>query len=192
MSGERLTDRSGGTEKRIWILVAVICAILLGVSAVMFVPVKSKMNETLPAMMFSRKSGETQATTLTLNGTWGQQRMGKSAMTYEGVVGTAALDDTLWDGMDPLDFTLNTDTQGNHLIGGFFYNHYYTENHEEGYGWLFTDRERSCYLLVTGPLADDNNSEDEEYIIAAPAANAAEAEAICEKLEAYTGLFIEK
>ena len=35
MSGERLTDRqNGGLEKRTWILVAVICAILLGVSAI--------------------------------------------------------------------------------------------------------------------------------------------------------------
>ena len=85
MNGERLTDRPGGLEKRTWILAAVICAVLLGVSAVMFIPVKSKMNETLPAVMLSRESGETQVTTLTLNGTWAQQRMGKSAMTYKGL-----------------------------------------------------------------------------------------------------------
>ncbi len=61
MNGERLTDRPGGLEKRTWILAAVICAVLLGVSAVMFITVKSKMNETLPAVMLSRESGETLA-----------------------------------------------------------------------------------------------------------------------------------
>ena len=46
MSGERLTDRqNGGLEKRTWILVAVICAILLGVSAIMFVPIKKAADE---------------------------------------------------------------------------------------------------------------------------------------------------
>ena len=189
MSGERLPDRSsGGLEKRTWILVAVICAVLLGVSAVMFIPVKSKMNETLPAVMLSRESGELQATTLTLNGTWGQQRMGKSSMTFKGIVGTAALEDTLWDGMDPIDTLLNESADGSHLIGGFFYNHFHSEDHEEGYGWLITDRERSCYLLVTGPL-DENNS-GKEYIIAAPANSMEEARAICEKLSAYKGSFI--
>ena len=72
----------------------------------MFIPVKSKMDETF-AVMLSRESGEMQATTLTLNGTWGQQRMGKSSMTFKGIVGTAALEDTLWDGMDPIDTLLN-------------------------------------------------------------------------------------
>lgn len=188
MSGERLPDRSsGGLEKRTWILVAVICAVLLGVSAVMFIPVKSKMNETLPAVMLSRESGEMQATTLTLNGTWGQQRMGKSSMTFKGIVGTAALEDTLWDGMDPIDTLLNESAGGSHLIGGFFYNHFYTESRREGYGWLITDRERSCYLLVTGPLENDS---DEEYIIAAPANSMEEARVICEKLDAYKDSFI--
>lgn len=189
MSGERLPDRSsGGLEKRTWILVAVICAVLLGVSAVMFIPVKSKMNETLPAVMLDRESGETQVTTLTLNGTWGQQRMGKSAMTFKGIVGTAALEDTLWDGMDPIDTLLNESADGSHLIGGFFYNHFHSEDHEEGYGWLITDRERSCWLLVTGSL-DENNS-GKEYIIAAPANSMEEARAICEKLGAYKDSFI--
>lgn len=189
MNGERLTDRSsGGLEKRTWILVAVICAVLLGVSAVMFIPVKSKMNETLPAVMLDRESGEMQATTLTLNGTWAQQRMGKSSMTFKGIVGTAALEDTLWDGMDPIDTLLNESADGRHLIGGFFYNHFYSEDHEEGYGWLITDRERSCWLLVTGPL-DENNS-GKEYIIAAPANSMEEARAICEKLGAYKDSFI--
>ena len=189
MSGERLPDRSsGGLEKRTWILVAVICAVLLGVSAVMFIPVKSKMNETLPAVMLSCESGETQVTTLTLNGTWAQQRMGKSAMTFKGIVGTAALEDTLWDGMDPIDTLLIESADGNHLIGGFFYNHFHSEDHEEGYGWLITDRERSCWLLVTGPL-DENNS-GKEYIIAAPANSMEEARAICEKLGAYKDSFI--
>lgn len=188
MSGERLPDRSsGGLEKRTWILVAVICAVLLGVSAVMFIPVKSKMNETLPAVMLSRESGEMQATTLTLNGTWGQQRMGKSSMTFKGIVGTAALEDTLWDGMDPIDTLLNESAGGSHLIGGFFYNHFYTESRRDGYGWLITDRERSCYLLVTGPLENDS---DEEYIIAAPANSMEEARVICEKLGAYKDSFI--
>lgn len=188
MSGERLPDRSsGGLEKRTWILVAVICAVLLGVSAVMFIPVKSKMNETLPAVMLSRESGEMQATTLTLNGTWGQQRMGKSSMTFKGIVGTAALEDTLWDGMDPIDILLNESAGGSHLIGGFFYNHFYTESRREGYGWLITDRERSCYLLVTGPLENDS---DEEYIIAAPANSMEEARVICEKLGTYKDSFI--
>lgn len=186
MNGERLTDRPGGLEKRTWILAAVICAVLLGVSAVMFIPVKSKMNETLPAVMLSRESGETQVTTLTLNGTWAQQRMGKSAMTYKGIVGTAALEDTLWDGMDEQSLLLNESADGRHLIGGFFYNHFYSEDHEEGYGWLITDRERSCYLLVTGPLESDS---DEEYIIAAPAGSVEEARAVCEKLGRYTELF---
>ena len=187
MSGERLPDRSGGgLEKRTWILVAVICAILLGVSAVMFIPVKSKMNETLPAVMLDRESGEMQVTTLTLDGTWGQQRMGKSAMTYKGIVGTAALDYTLWDGMDTTDTLLNENTDGGYLIGGFFYNHFHSEDHEEGYGWLITDRERSCYLLVTGPLENDS---DEEYIIAAPAGSVEEARAVCEALGAYPDLF---
>ena len=189
MSGERLPDRSsGGLEKRTWILVAVICAVLLGVSAVMFIPVKSKMNETLPAVMLDRESGETQVTTLTLNGTWAQQRMGKSAMTYKGIVGTAALEDTLWDGMDEQSLLLNESADGRHLIGGFFYNHFYSEDHEEGYGWLITDRERSCWLLVTGSL-DENNS-GKEYIIAAPANSMEEARAICEKLGAYKDSFI--
>ena len=108
MSGERLTDhQNGGLEKRTWILVAVICAILLGVSAIMFVPIKKAADETLPAMMVEQESAEIHSTTLTLRGTWGQQRMGKAAMTFQGVVGTAALDYTLWDGMDELDFTLS-------------------------------------------------------------------------------------
>ena len=188
MNGEQLTDRPGGLEKRTWILAAVICAVLLGVSAVMFIPVKSKMNETLPAVMLSRESGETQVTTLTLNGTWAQQRMGKSAMTYKGIVGTAALEDTLWDGMDEQSLLLNESADGRHLIGGFFYNHFYSEDHEEGYGWLITDRERSCWLLVTGSL-DENNS-GKEYIIAAPANSMEEARAICEKLGAYKDSFI--
>lgn len=188
MNGERLTDRPGGLEKRTWILVAVICAVLLGVSAVMFIPVKSKMNETLPAVMLDRESGETQVTTLTLNGTWAQQRMGKSSMTFKGIVGTAALEDTLWDGMDPIDTLLNESADSRHLIGGFFYNHFYSEDHEEGYGWLITDRERSCWLLVTGSL-DENNS-GKEYIIAAPANSMEEARVICEKLGAYKDSFI--
>ena len=54
------------------------------------------------------------------------------------------------------------------------------------YGWLLTDRERSCYLLVTGPLENDS---DEEYIIAAPAGNVEEARAVCEALGAYPDLF---
>lgn len=186
MNGERLTDRPGGLEKRTWILAAVICAVLLGVSAVMFIPVKSKMNETLPAVMLSRESGETQVTTLTLNGTWAQQRMGKSAMTFKGIAGTAALEDTLWDGMDEQSLLLNESADGRHLIGGFFYNHFHSEDHEEGYGWLITDRERSCYLLVTGPLESDS---DEEYIIAAPAGSVEEARAVCEALGAYPDLF---
>ena len=185
MSGERLPDRSdGGLEKRTWILVAVICAILLGVSAVMFIPVKSKMNETLPAVMLDRDTGEVQVTTLTLNGTWGQQRMGKAAMTYKGLVGTAALDYTLWDGMDELNFTLSGEGREYGLLGGFFYNHFYTESHEEGYGWLFTDHDRSCYILVTGLLDDDK-----EYIITAPASNEKEAQVICEKLGSYENSF---
>ena len=188
MSGERLPDRSsgGGPEKRTWILVAVICAILLGVSAVMFVPVKTNVNETLSAVILDCESGEAQVTTLTLDGTWGQQRMGKSAMTYKGIVGTAALEDTLWDGMDTLDALLNESADGGYLIGGFFYNHFHSEDHKEGYGWLITDRERSCYLLVTGPLEDNSTK---EYIIAAPASSMEEARAICEKLDAYTDSF---
>lgn len=188
MSGERLTDhQNGGLEKRTWILVAVICAILLGVSAIMFVPVKSRMNETLPAVMLDHESGEMQVTTLTLDGTWGQQRMGKAAMTYKGIVGTAALDYTLWDGMDELDFTLSGEGREYGLLGGFFYNHFYTEGHGEGYGWLFTDHDRSCYILVTG-LFDD----DKEYIIAAPASSMEEARAICEKLDTYKDSFGKK
>ena len=67
MSGERLTDhQNGGLEKRTWILVAVICAILLGVSAIMFVPVKKAVDETLPAMMVEQESAEIHSTTLTL------------------------------------------------------------------------------------------------------------------------------
>ena len=59
MSGERLTDRqNGGLEKRTWILVAVICAILLGVSAIMFVPIKKAADETLPALMVEQESSE--------------------------------------------------------------------------------------------------------------------------------------
>lgn len=86
MSGERLTDhQNGGLEKRTWILVAVICAILLGVSAIMFVPIKKAADETLPAMMVEQESAEIHSTTLTLRGTWGQQRMGKAAMTFQGV-----------------------------------------------------------------------------------------------------------
>ena len=86
MSGERLTDhQNGGLEKRTWILVTVICAILLGVSAIMFVPVKKAADETLPAMMVEQESAEIHSTTLTLRGTWGQQRMGKAAMTFQGV-----------------------------------------------------------------------------------------------------------
>ena len=143
MSGERLTDhQNGGLEKRTWILVAVICAILLGVSAIMFVPVKKAADETLPAMMVEQESAEIHSTTLTLRGTWGQQRMGKAAMTFQGVVGTAALDYTLWDGMDELDFTLSGEGREYGLLGGFFYNHFYTEDHGEGYGWLFTDHDR--------------------------------------------------
>lgn len=185
MSGERLTDRqNGGLEKRTWILVAVICAILLGVSAIMFVPIKKAADETLPAMMVEQESAEIHSTTLTLRGTWGQQRMGKAAMTFQGVVGTAALDYTLWDGMDELDFTLSGEGQEYGLLGGFFYNHFYTEGHGEGYGWLFTDQDRSCYILVTG-LFDD----DKEYTIAAPASNAEEARAICEKLGVYQDRF---
>ena len=187
MSGERLTDhQNGGLEKRTWILVAVICAILLGVSAIMFVPIKKAADETLPAMMVEQESAEIHSTTLTLRGTWGQQRMGKAAMTFQGVVGTAALDYTLWDGMDEQSLLLNESADGRHLIGGFFYNHFYSEDHEEGYGWLITDRERSCYLLVTGPLENDS---DEEYIIAAPAGSVEEARAICEALGAYPDLF---
>ena len=125
MSGERLTDRqNGGLEKRTWILVAVICAILLGVSAIMFVPIKKAADETLPAMMVEQESAEIHSTTLTLRGTWGQQRMGKAAMTFQGVVGTAALDYTLWDGMDELDFTLSGEGREYGLLGGFFYNHF--------------------------------------------------------------------
>lgn len=187
MSGERLTDhQNGGLEKRTWILVAVICAILLGVSAIMFVPVKKAVDETLPAMMVEQESAEIHSTTLTLRGTWGQQRMGKAAMTFQGVVGTAALDYTLWDGMDEQSLLLNESADGRHLIGGFFYNHFHSEDHEEGYGWLITDRERSCYLLVTGPLESDS---DEEYVIAAPAGSVEEARAVCEKLGRYTELF---
>lgn len=185
MSGERLTDhQNGGLEKRTWILVAVICAILLGVSAIMFVPVKKAVDETLPAMMVEQESAEIHSTTLTLRGTWGQQRMGKAAMTFQGVVGTAALDYTLWDGMDELDFTLSGEGREYGLLGGFFYNHFYTEGHGEGYGWLFTDHDRSCYILVAG-LFDD----DKEYTIAAPASNAEEARAICEKLGVYQDRF---
>lgn len=187
MSGERLTDhQNGGLEKRTWILVAVICAILLGVSAIMFVPIKKAADETLPAMIVEQESSEIHSTTLTLRGTWGQQRMGKAAMTFQGVVGTAALEDTLWDGMDAFDILLNESADGRHLIGGFFYNHFYSEDHEEGYGWLITDRERSCYLLVTGPLENDS---DEEYIIAAPASSVEEARAVCEALGAYPDPF---
>lgn len=59
MSGERLTDRqNGGLEKRTWILVAVICAILLGVSAIMFVPIKKAADETRPPMMVEQESAE--------------------------------------------------------------------------------------------------------------------------------------
>ena len=171
MSGERLTDhQNGGLEKRTWILVAVICAILLGVSAIMFVPVKKAVDETLPAMMVEQESAEIHSTTLTLRGTWGQQRMGKAAMTFQGVVGTAALDYTLWDGMDELDFTLSGEGREYGLLGG--------------YGWLFTDHDRSCYILVTG-LFDD----DKEYTIAAPASNVEEARAICEKLGVYQDRF---
>ena len=110
--------------------------------------------------------------------------MGKAAMTFQGVVGTAALDYTLWDGMDELDFTLSGEGREYGLLGGFFYNHFYTEDHGEGYGWLFTDHDRSCYILVTG-LFDD----DKEYTIAAPASNAEEARAICEKLGVYQDRF---
>ena len=118
MSGERLTDhQNGGLEKRTWILVAVICAILLGVSAIMFVPIKKAADETLPAMMVEQESAEIHSTTLTLRGTWGQQRMGKAAMTFQGVVGTAALDYTLWDGMDELDFTLSGEGREYGLLG---------------------------------------------------------------------------
>ena len=135
-------------------------------------------------MMVEQESTEIHSTTLTLRGTWGQQRMGKAAMTFQGVVGTAALDYTLWDGMDELDFTLSGEGREYGLLGGFFYNHFYTEDHGEGYGWLFTDHDRSCYILVTG-LFDD----DKEYTIAAPASNAEEARAICEKLGVYQDRF---
>ena len=86
--------------------------------------------------------------------------------------------------MDELDFTLSGEGREYGLLGGFFYNHFYTEGHGEGYGWLFTDHDRSCYILVTG-LFDD----DKEYTIAAPASNAEEALAICEKLGVYQDRF---
>lgn len=187
MSGERLPDRTGGgMEKKTWILAAVICAVLLGVSAVMFIPVKEKTDETLPAVMQIHGSDEVNTTTLTVNGTWSKQRMGKSAMTYRGIVGSAALGYTLYDGMDDLNVLLTEDLSEGCLMGGFFYNHFYS-GQEEGYGWLYTDRERSCYLLVTGLLTDSNDGD--EYLIAAPAANAAEARAICEKLGVYPNSF---
>ena len=112
--------------------------------------------------------------------------MGKAAMTFQGVVGTAALDytpcGTAWMSWT---FTPERRRPGVRPVGWVLLQPLlYRRPRGEGYGWLFTDHDRSCYILVTG-LFDD----DKEYTIAAPASNVEEARAICEKLGVYQDRF---
>lgn len=153
------------------------CLLLLVVLGGLFVPVKTSANVTVPAMIL--RDGQLESTGLSIDGTWKHPLANASEQTFSGAIVVDSLEYTHKENTWELDFQLTNDMYddfyGDYLTGGFFYNE---TGRFTGYGWLYTDEDHDVYVLVT----NRNDSQNEDYIVIAPAESEEEARKICDKI----------
>lgn len=150
-----------------------VCVCLLIAALCLFVPIRTKERVTLPAVVIH--DGNSEHTTLTIDGTWTHTLAAPSRQSFAGKLQVDLLAYThradTWD----LDFKVMDDASGDHLSGGLFYN---SGSGLGGDGWLYTSKEHDGYVLVTSRF----DEQDDDYIVIAPAETEEEARHICDAL----------
>ena len=161
-------------KKKSIVGISVICASLFVVCVCVFVPVKKSEDITVPAIIFSDDKLETDITNLSIEGIWNRSIANPSHQSFAGVIQVDALNYTHKESGWNLDFQITNDMSDDCLSGGFFYNSNFNSDFT-GYGWLYTDKNHTYYILVTNKY----DSLTEDYIVIAPAETKEEARNIC-------------
>ena len=156
-----------------FILGIAVCVCLLIATLCLFMPIKTNASVTLPAVVIH--DGNSEHTTLTIDGTWTHTLAAPSRQSFAGKLQVDLLAYThradTWD----LDFKVMDDASGDHLSGGLFYN---SGLGLGGDGWLYTSKEHDGYVLVTSRF----DEQDDDYIVIAPAETEEAARQICDAL----------
>ena len=150
-----------------------VCVCLLIAALCLFMPIRANESVTLPAVVF--RNGDSEHTTLTIDGTWTHTLAAPSRQSFTGKLQVDMLAYTHQEDTWDLDFQVTDDASGDHLTGGLFYN---SGSGFDGYGWLYTDRAHDGYVLVTNRF----DAQDGGYIVIAPAETKEAAEQICDAL----------
>lgn len=150
-----------------------VCVCLLIAALCLFMPIRANESVTLPAVVF--RNGDSEHTTLTIDGTWTHTLAAPSRQSFAGKIQVDMLEYTHKEDTWDLDFQVTDDASGDHLTGGIFYN---SGSGFDGYGWLYTDRAHNGYVLVTNRF----DAQDGGYIVIAPAETEEAAEQVCDAL----------
>ena len=156
-------------SKKLIIGIAV-CVCLLIAALCLFMPIRTSESVTLPAVVIH--GGNSEHTTLTIDGTWTHTPAAPSRQSFAGKIHVDMLAYTHGEDTWDLDFQVTEDASGDHLIGGLFYN---SGSGFDGYGWLHTNEKHDGYVLVTSRF-----NEQDDYIVIAPAETEEAARQICD------------
>lgn len=165
--------------KRRTVFIGIACLAVVMVLVYLFVPRHTQSSVTQPAMIFQRGESDGERTALTIDGTWTHSRAIPSRQSFTGAIQVEALEYTHKENSWELDFRIFPNTAAlpeGYLMGGIFYN---STGRFEGHGWLYTDPNHDCYVLVTNRF----DSETEDWVVIAPAETEEEARAICNAME---------
>ena len=148
-----------------------VCVCLLIAALCLFMPIKKNESVTLPAVVIH--DGNSEHTTLTIDGTWTHTLAAPSRQSFTGKLQIDMLEYTHKEDTWDLDLQITDDASGNYLSGGSFYN---SNSGCEGFSWLRTDKDHNYYVLDTGRFGE----QDDNYIVIAPADTEEAAKHICD------------
>lgn len=160
-------------KMRLLAVTGVVCVALLTAACCLFVPIKTNNSAIVPAMILC--DGKLESTNLLIAGTWTRLAAIPSRQSFAGTIQIDHLDYTQEENSWDLSFQITDDISDNYLAGGFFYNSK-SSFRFTGYGWLYTDKDHSSYVVVTNQF----DSQNEDYIVIAPAENEKEARSVCD------------
>ena len=156
-------------SKKLIIGIAVCICLLIAVLCLL-TPIKTKESVTLPAVV--THGGNSEHTSLTIDGTWTHTLAAPSRQSFSGKIQIDMLEYTHKEDTWDLDFQVTDDVSDDHLTGGLFYN---SGSGFDGYGWLHTDKAHNYYVLATSRF-----DEQDDYIVIAPAETEDAARQICD------------
>lgn len=156
-----------------FIIGTAVCICLIILILCLFMPIKTNESITIPAVVISDGNLQVENTNLTIDGTWTRSLATPSCQSFSGKIQIDMLEYTHKEDCWDLNFQVTDEASTNYLSGGFFYN---SNSDFEGYGWLYTDKEHDCYVLVTNQF----NNQNDDYVVIAPAETEEAAKRICD------------